>query len=197
MARTGRRPGPTETRGQILAAARRLFGENGYDGTTIRGIAAAAGVDPALVHHFFGAKEAVFVAATEFPFDPADLVPAVLDGPRDQVGRRLVGFFLRAWGDAAGRSALLALIRSAVSNERAAAMLREFVTDALMGRLTQHLDVPRLRVELVGAHLVGIAVLRYILEVEPLASAPDDEVIDTVGPVIQQYIIGHGEGARL
>lgn len=188
--RTGRRPGPTETRGQILAAARRLFGERGYEATTIRGIAGEAGVDPALVHHFFGAKEHIFVAAAEFPFDPEELLPSVIEGPRDQIGRRLVGFFLSAWGDPAGRSAFLALIRSASSNEQAAAMLREFVTSALFGRITERLDISRLRVELVAAQLVGIALLRYILEVEPLASADDEEVIAIVAPVVQEYIIG-------
>lgn len=196
MARTGRRPGPTETRGQILAAARRLFGERGYDGATIRGIAQEAGVDPALVHHFFGTKEQVFVAVMEFPFDPSQLVTAVLEGPRDGIGERLVRFFLAAWDEPPARNAFLALIRSATSNEHAAAMLRQFLTSALLGRIAERLTMPRLRVELVAAQLVGVALLRYILRVEPLASACDDEVVALVAPVVQYYIAGTDDDPR-
>ncbi|MQA85053.1 MAG: TetR family transcriptional regulator [Streptosporangiales bacterium] len=192
MARTGRRPGPTETRGEILAAARRLFGDLGYDGTTIRGIAREAGVDPALVHHFFGTKERVFVAAMEFPFDPEDIVPEIIEGPRAELGERFVRFFVRVWGDPQSRSGFLALVRSASSNERAAAMLRQFVTSALLARVAEHTGLPRLRMELAAAQLMGIALMRYILKVEPLASADDDEVAALVAPVIQHYL-GTGE----
>lgn len=188
MARTGRRPGPTETRGAILAAARQLFGERGYDGTTIRGIAREAGVDPALVHHFFGSKEQVFVAAMEFPFDPDEAMPAVIEGPPEQLAGRLVRFFVTTWDDPTARSTFLGLMRSAASNEQAAAMLREFVTSAVFGRITGELGLPRLRVELVAAQLVGIAMLRYILRVEPLASVPADEIVTLVAPVVQRYL---------
>src|SRR3979490_1424213 len=97
MARAGRRPGQTETREEILVAARRLFGEKGYQGATIRGIAAEAGVNPALVHHFFRTKEQVFVAAMNFPLDPATTVAGLLDGPREDVGRRVVTLILGVW----------------------------------------------------------------------------------------------------
>lgn len=195
MARTGRRPGPTETRGEILGAARQLFGELGYDGATIRGIAREAGVDPALVHHFFGTKEHVFVAAMEFPFHPEDVVAKVVAGPPAQMGERLVRFFLGVWGDSHGRSAFLALVRSASSNERAAAMLREFVTSALLGRIADRVGLPRLRVELVAAQLMGIALLRFILELEPLVSADDEEIVALVAPVVQQYLASDASGA--
>lgn len=188
MARTGRRPGPTETRGEILAAARRLFGELGYDGTTIRGIAREAGVDPALVHHFFGTKEHVFVAAMEFPFHPEEAVPQIVEGPHAELGERLVRFFLGVLGDPHRRNGLLALIRSASGNEQAAAMLRQFVTSALFARIAERVGVPRLPVELVASQLIGMALLRHILQVEPLASADDDEVVALVAPVVQHYV---------
>src|SRR6059058_6399003 len=120
MPRTGRRPGIGGTRDKILAAARARFGEEGYDGATIRGIASAAGVDPALVPHYFGSKEGVFLAAIEFPADPAEFIPRLLAPGLDGLGERLVTFFLETWDSPAG-SPMLALIRSVVGSEHAAA----------------------------------------------------------------------------
>src|SRR3954468_4972611 len=112
----GRRPGATTTREGILDSARHLFASRGYDGTTIRGIATAAGVDPALVHHYFGSKDQLFLAAVEAPADPAELLPAVLAGGRDRLGESVVRLLLSIW-DVPMRSAGLALVRSAVGNE--------------------------------------------------------------------------------
>ncbi|HEX6493490.1 MAG TPA: TetR family transcriptional regulator, partial [Candidatus Dormibacteraeota bacterium] len=120
--RPGRRSGPTVSRGDILAAARGLFAERGYDGATIRAIAQEAGVDAALVHHFFGTKEQVFVAAMELPFQPAELLPQILGGPREQLGERFVRTFLALWRDPDRRAPILALLRSATTNEQAAEM---------------------------------------------------------------------------
>ncbi|HEU5107853.1 MAG TPA: TetR family transcriptional regulator, partial [Micromonosporaceae bacterium] len=119
MARTGRRPGQTETREDILAAARRLFGERGYDGTTIRGIAAEAGVNPALVHHFFGTKDRMFVAALNLPIDPVTVVARLTDGPREETAQRLLRMFLELWREPDSRASFLALVRSVSTNERA------------------------------------------------------------------------------
>lgn len=190
MARTGRRPGTTDTRAEILDAARRLFGDNGYDGTTIRAIATAAGVDPALIHHFFGTKERVFVAAMELPFDPAVEVPKVLEGDPDALGERFVRFFLSVWREPAGRAPFLAVLRSATVNEHAAAMLREFVSTALLGRVAAGSGTPRLRVEAAAAQLIGLVMLRYVVRVEPLASADEETVVATVAPVVQRYLTG-------
>ena len=134
MPRTGRRPGIGGTRDKILAAARARFGEEGYDGATIRGIASAAGVDPAMVPHYFGSKEGVFLAAVEFPVDPAVFIPRLLEPGLDGLGERLVSFFLETWDSPAGGS-LLALIRSVVSSDLAADLMREFVTREVLGRL--------------------------------------------------------------
>jgi AcrR family transcriptional regulator len=190
--RSGRRPGSADTRGLILEAARTAFAAGGYESTTIRGIATAAGVDPALVHHYFGTKEAVFVAALEFPFDPGTMIPTVLAGPREALGERLVRTLLAIWAEPAGREPVLALLRSAMTNEAAATMLREFLTRALVGRLAALLGPPdaELRGAVTGSQLVGLALVRYVVRLEPLASATDDEVVALVAPTIQRYLLG-------
>lgn len=186
--RPGRRSGPTVSRGGILAAARRLFAERGYDGATIRAIAQEAGVDAALVHHFFGTKEQVFVAAMELPFSPAELLPHLVTGPPEQLGERFVRLFLTLWRDPDRRAPFLALIRSATTNEQAAAMVRQFVTEALLTRLAGGLGIPPLRVTAAASQLVGVVMLRYLIGVEPLASADEEEIVRLVAPVIQRYL---------
>ena len=188
--RPGRRSGPTVSRGDILAAARRLFAERGYDGATIRAIAQEAGVDAALVHHFFGTKEQVFVAAMELPFQPADLLPQLVGGPREQVGERFVRLFLALWRDPERRAPVLALLRSATTNEQAAEMIRQFVTEALLTRVAGALGVPPLRVTAAASQLIGLAMVRYLIGVEPLASADEEEIVRLVAPTIQRYLDG-------
>jgi AcrR family transcriptional regulator len=188
MARPGRRPGQTETREDILTAARAQFASLGYDGATIRGIAADAGVNPALIHHFFGTKEQVFVAALQLPVDPALIVPTLLDGPRSEVGERLVRLFLSVWGNPETRAPFLALMRSVVSNDQAVRMLRQFLGRAVLAKVADGLGIPRLRMAAAASHMIGIAMLRYIVELEPLATATDEEIITLVAPVIQHYI---------
>ncbi|TMD99513.1 MAG: TetR/AcrR family transcriptional regulator [Chloroflexi bacterium] len=188
--RPGRRSGPTVSRGDILAAARRLFAERGYDGATIRAIAQEAGVDAALVHHFFGTKEQVFVAAMELPFQPADLLPQLVGGPREQVGERFVRLFLALWRDPERRAPVLALLRSATTNEQAAEMIRQFVTEALVTRVAGALGVPPLRVTAAASQLIGLAMVRHLIGVEPLASADEEEIVRLVAPTIQRYLDG-------
>jgi len=189
VARTGRRPGAGGTRDKILAAARSHFADVGFEGATIRGIAAAAKVDPKLVLHYFESKEGVFIAAVDFPFDPAVAIPALLEPGLDGLGSRLVRFFLETWESPAG-SPMLALIRSVVSSERAAAMMRAFVTREVLARVARalELDQPHLRASLVGSQLVGLAMLRYVVKVEPLASAPVARVAAWIGPTLQLYL---------
>ncbi len=188
--RIGRRPGPSQTRDAVLNAARGLFAELGYEKTTIRAIGRAAGVDAALVHHFFGTKEQVFVAAMAFPFDPGDLITQVMSGPRDEAAQRLVRFFLSVWRDRDARAPFVAILRSATTNEQAAAMLREFISTALVARIADTLGVPRIRVEAAAAQLVGIALVRHVVGVEPLASAREDEIVALVTPVLEYYFNG-------
>ncbi len=189
MPRTGRRPGLGGTRERILAAARSDFGKGGYEGTTIRGIAAQAKVDPALVMHYFDSKEGVFRAAVQFPVDPAEFIPKLVAPGLDGLGERLVRFFVETWDSPAG-SPLLALIRSAVGNEDGAALLRAFVTREVLGRLARslELDQPQLRAALVAGQLIGLAMLRYVVRVEPLATARTDELVAWLGPTLQRYL---------
>jgi AcrR family transcriptional regulator len=191
--RSGRRPGNQDTREVILAAARDAFAERGYDGASIRHIATGAGVDPALVHHYFGTKDQLFLAAMRAPVDPAEILPQVFAGDRDQIGERLVRTLLRVWDSPAGGPAA-ALIRSAVSNEAMARMLREFIINRILRRAVKELDLDPaeapLRANLVATQIAGIVMIRYILKVEPLASAAPDTLAAAIGPTIQRYITG-------
>jgi AcrR family transcriptional regulator len=192
MARTGRRPGASGTREAILDAARRAFAELGYQRATIRGVADLAGVDPALVHHYFGTKQALFVAAVQLPVNPVEHLMAVLAEDPAQAGRRMVETFLAVWDHAASQSPLLALVRSAVGDEHAAALLREFITEEVLGQIARRLGSPdaRLRATLAGSQIIGLAMARYIVKVEPLASAPPEQVAAAVGPTLQRYLTG-------
>ena len=196
MSPGGRRPGDSGTREAILSAARASFARAGYDATSIRGIAREAGVDPALVHHFFGSKEGVFTAALALPLEPAEVVPALLAEGVEGLGERLVGLFLSLWDSATTREPLLGLLRSAVSHERATAMLREFLTAAVVGRVAAALDVPdaALRANLVGSQMAGLAMVRYVIALEPIASADHATVVAAVGPTIQRYLVGDLSG---
>ena len=185
----GRRPGTADTRGEILAAARAEFAAKGYDGASVRAIAREASVDPALVHHYFGTKEKVFVAAMELPFVPAERLPAVLEGDPDGLAERLARVFFGMWADPTFRTPMLGLVRSAFTGEHGAAMLREFVGTTLLGRVAQAVGpVDPLRVQAAAAQLVGVVILRYVVRLEPLASASEDEIVALVSPALQRYL---------
>jgi AcrR family transcriptional regulator len=193
MARTGRRPGNSGTREAILDAARRAFAERGYQQATIREVAGLAGVDPALVHHYFGTKQDLFVAAVEIPVNPFEaFVALVSEEGLETLGERLLGLFLSVWDQTEQHSPMLALIRSAVSEERAAAMLREFITEEILGRIARELGTPdaRLRTNLVASQLVGLIMARYVIRIEPLASTPAPVLVAAIGPTLQRYITG-------
>ena len=189
MPRTGRRPGTGGTREKILAAARSQFSDAGFDGTTVRGIAGEARVDPALVLHYFGSKEAVFQAAVEFPIDPAEFIPTLLEPGLEGLGTRLVHFFVSTWDSPAG-SPLLGVLRSVVSNEGAAELMRDFVRREVLGRLATalELDQPELRAGLAATQLIGLAIIRYVVKVEPVASATPDQLAAWIGPGVQRYL---------
>ncbi|MFH9088635.1 TetR family transcriptional regulator [Streptomyces sp. NPDC017673] len=193
-ARRRGRPPRTEsagTRDRILAAAREEFSARGYEKTSVRGIAKAAGVDSALVHHYFGTKEQVFEAAIEVAFAPALNAPgAVAEGPPDAVGERLTRFIFGIWENPTTRTPLLAIVRSAVNNDTAAAVFRRLVATQLLRRIAAQLELPdaELRAELAAAQLVGCAMLRYVIKVEPLASADLERIIARVAPVVQGHL---------
>jgi AcrR family transcriptional regulator len=186
----GRRPGPNSTREDILRAARAAFSEQGYDGGTVRDIARRAAVDPALVMHFFGSKDELFASAMELPFDSEQLVATLLDGPREELGSRMVAAFLRLWEDPEIGPRMLGLVRSAATHELAAQRLRDLVDAQILGPVAATLDAPdaRLRAELVGAQLVGLGFARYILGIEPLASADAQTLRRLLAPAVQQHL---------
>jgi AcrR family transcriptional regulator len=194
--RTGRRPGGSGTRDDILQAARKLFAERGYAGATIRAIAQEAGVDGALIHHFFASKEGVFAAAIEDTFAPSELLPPVLQAGIEGMGERLVRTFLNKWEEPTTDQQLLAVLRSAVSNEEAAQLLRNFLTQELLGRIGQALkgEDAELRATLIGAQLVGVAFLRYVMAYGPIAHMPTESLVHLLSPTIQRYLTEPLEG---
>lgn len=196
MARTGRRPGDPDTRGRILEAARARFAAAGYRGATIRAIAADAGVDPALVHHYFGTKRELFTTVLDFPVDPSTLVPRVTDGPVGQLPERLLRTFLGVWDEPPARDRAVILLRSAVTDPDTARMMREFVLTTLLGPVlaaveTDHAD---LRAGLVASQLVGLAVARFVLRIEPIASASHDRLVAAYAPTLRRYLTGDVPG---
>ncbi len=191
--RSGRRPGNQDTRQSILEAARAMFAERGFDRASIRAIATEAKVDPALVHHYFGTKDKLFLASMNSPIDPGELVPRALGGPREQAGERLVRMMLSVWDSPAGGAAV-ALLRSAMSNEWMARLMREFVVTQVLRRAVAELGMrgedAALRAALVATQVAGLAVVRYVLKVEPVASADPEQLVRAIGPNVQRYLTG-------
>jgi len=192
MARTGRRPGNQDTREAIIAAAREAFAEKGYDRASIRAIATGAGVDPALVHHYFGTKDQLFLATVNAPIDPAQILPRVLDGSTDELPERLVRTFLSVWDHPVSGPAAVALLRSGLQHDWSARMLREFLTTRVIRRVIAHLELDpaeaALRGSLVATQMIGLVMIRYVLKVEPLASAPPEIVVAAVAPNLHRYL---------
>ncbi len=189
MTRTGRRPGDSSvTKAEILDAARLTFAEMGYESATLRRIAATAGVDVALIAHYFGNKESLFVAAHDLPINPSDIA-GVLDGVSEgEVGEMITRFSLAML--AADDSPAISLMRAASTNSSAAAMLREFIDRTLIDPIAEMLDVAdgRERAALVASHLLGVLFARHIVGVRELATASIDELVDAIGPTIQRYL---------
>jgi AcrR family transcriptional regulator len=169
MTRGGRRPGDSGTRQAILGAAKEAFGSQGYSATSVRAVARTAGVDPSLVLHFFGSKDGLFEAALELPVDLSEVVAQLLAGAADTLGERLVRTFLAVWDGTPGQGPMLAMLRSAGG---------------------AHGDQPELRAALVASQVVGLAVSRYVLRFEPVASADADTLAKLLGPTLQRYLTG-------
>jgi AcrR family transcriptional regulator len=188
--RTGRRPGDARSRELILGAARESFAATGYAATTIRGVATAAGVDPALVHYFFGTKDGLFAAVMELPINPSAMAEQVIAGDVDGLGERLARRFLEVWDDPTTGPPLVGLIRGAASHQPSADLLREFVGREIMFRIAASQGTPDavLRANLCAAELLGTALLRYVLRVEPLASTDPAVLVGWLGPVLQRHL---------
>jgi AcrR family transcriptional regulator len=188
----GRRPGGPDTRGEILRAARESFADKGFAATSIRAVARQAEVDAALVHHYFDSKEELFVQAMALPLDPRQVAARILDGPREELGRRIVTVFLGVWESDEGQQRMKAMLRSVVTSDDVARLMREGMTSMILQPVSQLLDVPdaMLRVSLIAGHLIGMALTRYVVELEPVADADLNTLVDRMGPAIQSYVSG-------
>jgi AcrR family transcriptional regulator len=188
VAPAGRRPGGPDTRAEILEAARKVFGDEGYERASVRGIARCAGVDPALVHHYFGDKAMLFVELLQLTRDPREGVEQMhAEGP--VTGARIVRNFLSAWEDDGApielRGARFVTLTEAVASSRQAAdALREFLTERIWSRVP---EVPWNRA-LITSQLFGLAWNRYILRVEPIASATLEELAEHFGGIIDGLV---------
>ncbi|MCQ4119191.1 TetR/AcrR family transcriptional regulator [Rhodococcus tibetensis] len=191
-ARSGRRPGNQDTRARILTAARKLFAQNGFDKTSVRAVALGAGVDAALVHHYFGTKRQLFLDSVEIPVDPTRVIAPVLDIPTDEVGRHLAEAVFSVW-ESSHRPAVVAAFRSAMAGNEPN-LIRTFLVEVVLRDLGPRVDQPpgtgMLRMQLVASQMAGMLVTRYILEFEPLASLPIEDLIDVIAPTLQRYLTG-------
>jgi AcrR family transcriptional regulator len=190
MTRSGRRPGSPETREHIVTVARRAFGARGYDATSLRSIAAEAEVDPGLLIHYFGTKEGVFRAALEITIRPDQLFAGLEDLGSREVAEHIVRRYLSMLDRAEARDVVMGLVRSAVSNEHAADMLRDLLIAGVLTSLTPLIAKPNatLRASLIVAQLIGIAMLRHVARAEQVVRATDEELVELVGPAIEQYL---------
>jgi AcrR family transcriptional regulator len=200
--RGGRRAGDSGTREAILAAARGQFADFGYYGATIRGIAAVAEVDPALVHHFYGTKEALFSAAMRLPVVPSEVLTSALapgKRPADgELGEHLVRTALSVWESGELKETFVGLLRSAVTNEQAAVMLREFIADSILGTLARLTGLGDLgnkaeaeyRAAMVATQMIGLALARLVFGFPAVAGASIDELAATIGPAVERYLNG-------
>lgn len=188
---TGRRAGPSTTRGEILDAARGMFAEFGFERTTLRGVAARAGVNQALIYHFFHTKDDLLTATLDLPIDPAFITDALHGNPGHE-GEELIRRALAAWRQPRVLEGFQALLRAGISHDHAAAMLRNLFSTTLLDAFAEFTDRPdaQLRAALVGSQLAGIALLRFMIGVEALADADDETIVGAVGPTLQRYLTG-------
>lgn len=187
----GRRAGSPDTRADILESARRVFAANGYDRATVRAIAGEAGVDPSLIHHYFGTKDRLFAASIDLPVEATEAVRAVRSGTSDQLGRRLAETFFMVWEQDEPRASLLGILRSAMGGEdQAVAAFRQFLTTTLVEQVAPRIggEDSGVKALLMASQLVGVAMTRYVMKLEPIASAPISQIVDLVAPRIQSYV---------
>jgi AcrR family transcriptional regulator len=201
--RRGRRPGRPATgsraqrasaRDDILKAASKEFAERGYDSASLRAIARRAGVDPALVHHYFADKAELFAETIAAPIRPDRLLEMVLRGPREATGTSIVRYVLEQLGAPQARTRVVALLRAALGTGPATRVFKEFLVREVFLKLARAAggDDAELRADLAASQVVGLMVIRFVLRVEPLASAPVEDLVQRVGPVIQWHLTGYG-----
>ena len=188
----GGRAGSSDTRNRILASARELFASNGIRNTSIRAVAAAAGVDSALVHHYFGTKEKLFAAAVHIPIDPMDIIGPLREVPIEEIGYRLPSMLLPLWDSDLG-TGFIATLRSVLAGSEVN-LFRTFIQDVIAVEVGPRVDDPPgsgvIRIQFVASQLVGVVMARYILQLEPFASLPAEQVAQTIAPNLQRYLTG-------
>jgi AcrR family transcriptional regulator len=190
-----RRKSATEdTRAAIIGAATTEFASRGYETASMRSIARKAGVDPALVHHYFPEKADLFAESIKAPIRPDRIVREILSGPRDRVGENIVRYLLSALEERSARTRMISLVHTALGQEFAATMLRQFLVREVFKRIADAIggEDSQLRASLAASQIVGLMIVRYGIRIEPLASAPIEEVVARIGPVIQWHLIGTG-----
>jgi len=189
--RRGRRPGAPDTRAAILVAARSRFADHGFAGTTIRAVAADAGVDGALIHHYFGSKDELFLAAMKLPVDPRVVLAPAIAGGVDGAGERFLTVFLSVWDDPNLQPGLVAFARG-VMDPSSSRLLTEGFLPVIVRPMGEALGVerPEHRMPIVASQVLGLILLRYVLRVEPLASMSQEQVVATYAPTIQRYLSG-------
>jgi AcrR family transcriptional regulator len=190
--RPGRPAGSSDSRDRILASARELFARNGIAKTSIRAVAAAAGVDSALVHHYFGTKEKLFAAAVHIPIDPMDVIGPLREMPVEEIGYALPSMLLPLWDSEIG-AGFIAALRSILGGSEVN-LFRSFIQDVIAVEVGTRVDDPPgsgiVRIQFVASQLVGVVMARYILRLEPFASLPADRIARTIAPNLQRYLTG-------
>lgn len=190
--RRGRRPAGQDTRAALIEAAHDVFSESGYERATVRAIAARAGVDAAMVNHWFGGKESLFAQVVlKLPFDPQEVVTTLLEGDVDDLGERVVRQFVTVWDSTSGGT-FTALVRSLASHDQAATGLRDFLIKHVLGRVVERIqaDHAQLRANLCASQLIGIGMVRYVAKFDPLTTAGVETVVAAVAPTLQRYLTG-------
>ncbi|WP_330231794.1 TetR family transcriptional regulator [Nocardia sp. NBC_00508] len=191
--RSGRRPGQSGAREAILAAARARFADAGFDKTSVRAVATDAGVDPALVHHYFGTKQQLFAAVVELPVDPEMILRNIDSAPLNHLGETIIRAALGVWDSPAGPG-VVAVVRSILAGSDDPALARTFLLDIVLERVRKRIATPeddgRTRVALVASQMIGVLVGRKIIGVQPLAAMPAADLVAVVGPTLQRYLTG-------
>lgn len=192
MAARGRRPGDGDTRSEIVDAARVLFATKGFDGTSVRAVARAAGVDPALVHHYFEGKAGLFAEVVGAPVDIEERILAAVGGPPESAGERVVRTFLSVWDSPQGRARFRAMFGAVASHDEAARLVQDFVSRTILARISAVHGVEGqaadLAVAAVGAQMVGVGLLRYVVELPAMVEADPEDIVALLGPHLQRLL---------
>ena len=182
-------PRSEESRSAILEAARKRFGAEGFERTTIRAVAADAGIDPSMVMRYYGSKDGLFAAATDVELQLPDLSKV----PRSGLGEALIRHWVEIWEGDLAHESMIVLLRSSITNQDAAKKLRDvFVTQVVraVGAMVEDPKEASTRAGLVSSQMLGLALTRYVLKLPPVVAIDQDAIVAGVGPTIQRYLTG-------